>query len=105
MNRGRRIPRGPLSLADVLLMNAFERSELLSSVQDPVGRVAREIEPVVAPIRRKKSKYGKALSKELKALNKAARTKSGKLRKGMTQAKLLKKAHRNVKRAMKGGRK
>lgn len=82
-------------------MNAFERSELVSSVRDPIGRIEREVAPVVKKVRRKKSAYGKALSRELKSLNKTARTKSGKLRKGVTQGSLLKKAHRNVKRAMK----
>ncbi len=101
LNRGRRIPRGPLTIADVLMMNAFERSEMFDSIRDPVGRVQRELEPVVKTVKRKKSAYGKALSRELKTLNKKARTKSGRLRKGVTQGSLLKKAHRNVKRRMK----
>jgi hypothetical protein len=52
-------------------------------------------------VKRKKSAYSKALSKELKSINKAARTKSGKLRKGMTQKKILAKAHKAVKRRLK----
>ena len=51
--------------------------------------------------RRKKSAYSRALSRELKAINKQARTKSGRLRKGMTQKKILQKAHRAVKRRLK----
>ena len=52
-------------------------------------------------VRRKKSAYSQALSKELKQLNKTARTKSGKYRKGMTQKKILAKAHKAVKRRLK----
>lgn len=52
-------------------------------------------------VKRKKSAYSRALSKELKSINKAARTKSGKLRKGMTQKKILAKAHKAVKRRLK----
>lgn len=105
INRGRRVPRGPFTLADLLMMNAFERSEMFNSVRDPVGRIEREVEPVVKKIKRKKSRYSKALSSELRKLNKTARTKSGRLRKGVTQGSLLKKAHRNVKRSMKRRRK
>jgi hypothetical protein len=111
-NAGRKIPRGGLTLADLLLMNAFERSEVFSNVTNPGRTLRNEIEDVVdmgtavtRKARRKKSAYGKALSRELKSLNKAARTKSGRLRKGVSQASILKKAHRNVKRAMKRRRK
>ena len=59
------------------------------------------VESVKKKVRRKKSAYSRALSKELKAINKSARTKSGKLRKGMTQKKILQKAHKAVKRRLK----
>jgi len=59
------------------------------------------VDVVKRKARRKKSKYSRALSRELKAINKSARTKSGKLRKGMTQKKILQKAHRAVKRKLK----
>lgn len=101
LNSARKIPRGPLSLVDLLMMNAFERSEMFNSIQDPIGRIEREVAPVVKKVKRKKSRYSKALSRELKSLNKSARTKSGRLRKGITQGSLLKKAHRNVKRSIK----
>ena len=65
--------------------------------QDPEAA----IEQVKKKARRKKSAYSRALSRELKAINKQARTKSGKLRKGMTQKKILQKAHRAVKRRLK----
>tara|TARA_Y100000004_G_C8937118_1_gene422576 strand:+ start:405 stop:773 length:369 start_codon:yes stop_codon:yes gene_type:complete len=105
LNSARRVPRGAFTLADLLMMNAFERSEVFNSVRDPVGRIEREVQPVVKKVKRKKSRYSKALSSELRKLNKAARTKSGRLRKGVTQGSLLKKAHRNVKRSMKRRRK
>ena len=67
-------------------------------------RFAQEPEQTVTEVkkkaRRKKSAYSRALSKELKAINKQARTKSGRLRKGMTQKKILAKAHRAVKRKL-----
>lgn len=65
--------------------------------EDPSGEIVRAKQKV----KRKKSAYSRALSKELKSINKAARTKSGKLRKGMTQGKILKRAHRAVKRRLK----
>ena len=65
--------------------------------QDPVGT----IEQVKTKTRRKKSAYSRALKIELKAANKRARTKAGKLRKGMTPQKILKNAHRAAKRRLK----
>ena len=69
----------------------------MMAVREPEAAV----DVVKKKARRKKSKYSRALSSELKKINKQARTKSGKLRKGMTQAKILKKAHRAVKRRFK----
>ena len=69
----------------------------MMAVQDP----SEAVEVVKQKAKRKKSKYSRVRSKELKQINKAVRTKSGKLRKGMTQAKILKKAHRAVKRRLK----
>ena len=65
--------------------------------QDPVGTV----EVAKRKVRRKKSAYSRALSRELKEANRKARTKAGKLRKGMTPAKILKKAHKAAKRKLK----
>ena len=69
----------------------------MMAVREPEAAV----DVVKQKVRRKKSKYSRALSKELKAINKSARTRSGKLRKGMTQKKILQKAHRAVKRRLK----
>jgi hypothetical protein len=95
-----------------MTMNEFQRNLALAEyrnlvesgamggmqfAQDPSGTVAE----VKKKARRKKSAYSRALSKELKAINKQARTKSGKLRKGMTQKKILAKAHKAVKRRLK----
>tara|TARA_A100001037_G_C14867637_1_gene508072 strand:- start:362 stop:691 length:330 start_codon:yes stop_codon:yes gene_type:complete len=105
-------PPGFYTIVDFMTMNEFERNQalreyrnlvqmggqgLLRFSEDPVGTV----ETVKRKARRKKSAYSKALSRELKAINKKARTKSGRLRKGMTSGKILKKAHRAVKRRLK----
>ena len=93
-------------------MNDFERRLAVQDFQrmftDPADSVGNIVETVASrPIQkarkktRKTSRYGKALSKELKRINKTARTKSGKLRKGMTQKKILAKAHKAVKRRLK----
>lgn len=112
LNSARKVPRGAFTLADILMMNAFERSDLFSRVTNPTREVSRFIDDVqevgstvTRKARRKKSAYGKALSRELKQLNRAARTKSGRLRKGITQSSILKKAHRNVKRSIRRRRK
>ena len=47
--------------------------------------------------RRKSTKRDKALSRALKSVNKRARRKDNTLRKGWTQSKIMKEAHRMVK--------
>lgn len=105
-------PKGYYTILDFMTMNDFQRTQALQEfrnlleaspgavmqfAEDPVGTV----DQVKRKARRKKSAYSKALSRELKAANKAARTKSGKLRKGMTPQKILKKAHKAAKRRLK----
>ena len=105
-------PKGYYTILDFMAMNEFERNVAISEYRrllreapetildvatDPVGAVVE----VKKKARRKKSAYSKALSRELKAINKSARTKSGKLRKGMTPQKILKRAHRAAKRRLK----
>lgn len=101
-------PTGYYTILDFMTMSEFERNIALSqyknmieaglmAAQDP----AQAAETVKKKVRRKKSAYSKALSKELKAVRAKATTKSGKLRKGMTPAKILKQAHRQVKRRLK----
>jgi len=51
--------------------------------------------------RRRKSSYSKAMSKELRALNSRFRTKKGDYRKGYNAARIMKIAHKNVRRARK----
>ena len=103
---------GYYTILDFMTMSEFERNvalseyrNLLRTAPDLVMDFAENPVPVVASaqkkVRRKKSAYSRALSKELKAVRKQATTKAGKLRKGMTPAKILKKAHRNVKRRLK----
>jgi len=108
LDQTRGLRRGPVSVVDILLMDYFERQQAISQAEDlltfPVD-LARDprgtVSDVKRKVKRKKSAYGKRLSKELKRLNKLSRTKSGKLRKGVSQGSILKKAHKNVKKAMK----
>ena len=51
--------------------------------------------------RRRKSRYAKAMSKELKELNARYKTKKGVYRKGYDAARIMKMAHKNVRRSMK----
>lgn len=55
--------------------------------------------PVVRKVAKSKAarKAGKNLSRALKEVNKKARTKGGKLRKGWTQSKVMKSAHKLAK--------
>lgn len=105
-------PSGYYTILDFMTMNDFQRQlalaeyrQLVESGAMGVAQFAQDpgqaVEQVKKKARRKKSAYSRALSKELKAINKSARTKSGKLRKGMTQKKILAKAHRAVKRRLK----
>ena len=105
-------PTGFYTILDFMTMNEFQRQMALAEYRNLVESGAMgamqfaqdpgaAVEQVKKKARRKKSAYSKALSKELKAINKQARTKSGKLRKGMTQKKILAKAHRAVKRRLK----
>jgi hypothetical protein len=57
--------------------------------------------PNKKPGRRRKSSYSKAMSRELTALNKRFRTKKGEYRKGYNAARIMKIAHKNVRRARK----
>ena len=105
-------PKGYYTILDFMTMNDFQRTQALQEfrnlleaspgavmqfAEDPVGTV----EEVKKKARRKKSAYSKALSVELRKANKQARTKAGKLRKGMTPQKILKKAHKAAKRRLK----
>jgi len=103
-----KVPTGYFTILDFMTMNEFERNVALSEykrmIQDPFAVAAELADRPVQKVKRKKrkvSKYSRALSKELKSVRKAATLKSGRLRKGMTPGKILKKAHRNVKRRLK----
>ena len=105
-------PKGYYTILDFMTMNEFERNIALSEFKNMLGKAPGEfmefaedpeakISQVKSKARRKKSAYSKALSKELKAVRAKATLKSGKLRKGMSPSKILKQAHRNVKRRLK----
>jgi len=63
-----------------------------------VGKVETKVKKTV---RRKVSAYDRALKRALKQVNDKARTKSGKLRKGMTQTMVMKRAHKLARKMMK----
>ena len=105
-------PKGYYTILDFMTMNDFQRTQALQEfrnlieaspgafmefAEDPVSTTKE----VKSKVKRKKSAYSRALSSELRKANKAARTKSGRLRKGMTPEKILKKAHKAVKRRLK----
>lgn len=101
-------PKGYYTILDFMTMNEFERNIALSEFKNMLREApsvamefAEDPVSVTKKVRRKKSAYSKALSKEMKAIRKKATLKSGKLRKGMTPAKILKQAHKNVKRRLK----
>ena len=101
-------PLGYFTILDFMTMSEFERTLALQDykrmIESPVAAAEVLATRPVQKIKkktRKASRYGRALSKELKSIRKAATLKSGKLRKGMTPAKIMKKAHRNVKRRLK----
>tara|TARA_R100000329_G_C7611723_1_gene217108 strand:- start:1224 stop:1541 length:318 start_codon:yes stop_codon:yes gene_type:complete len=101
-------PPGYFTILDFMTMSELERNMALSQYNNMIrSGAAFVMDPAEAVIqvkkkaRRKKSKYSKELSKELKSVRAKATTKAGKLRKGMTPAKILKQAHRNVKRKLK----
>lgn len=105
-------PPGFFTILDFMTMSDLQRQAALAQYRDLVqagamGVVAFANDPETTvstakkKVRRKKSAYGKALSRELKDINRKARTKSGKLRKGMTPGKILAKAHKAAKRRMK----
>jgi len=59
-----------------------------------VGKAARTIETETRPVRRKAGKAAKGMGRAMKEANERLRTKSGKLRKGKTQADVARLAHK-----------
>jgi len=107
-------PKGYFSIIEFIALEPWQRTMFLNQLQDDVRSVASFpgqfvseprmaleslAQPAIKKVRRKKSAYSRRLSAELKKVNKAARTKSGRLRKGMTPGKILKKAHKAAKKA------
>ena len=76
---------------------------LRSMMDSPtVSSVDQGAEPArVSTRKRRKSSYSKAMSKELKSLNARYKTKKGDYRKGFDAARIMKIAHKNVRRSMK----
>lgn len=105
-------PKGYYTILDFMTMGEMERINAMREYKmlaemglagakdfamDPSATVAK----AKTKARRKKSAYSRALGAELRKANKQARTKAGKLRKGMTPQKILKKAHKAAKRRLK----
>ncbi len=90
-----------MALNEFMETSRMVGSTVLDFAEDPRETTDRVKKAAKAKVRRKKSKYQKALSSELKKANKAARTKAGRLRKGMTPGKILKKAHKAARRRVK----
>ena len=87
---------GGLVAAEVR-MTVEEYLELLERTArnvERVGRASRKIARETRPVRRKAGKAAKGLGKAMKEANRRLRTKSGKLRKGKTQADVAKLAHK-----------
>ena len=89
------------------MMLTVEEYMFLRSMMDGSG--SQESEPIVTATnsrstskrRKKKSAYSKAMSKELRSLNARYKTKKGDYRKGFDAARIMKMAHKNVRRIMK----
>ena len=105
-------PKGYYTILDFMAMDELQRRIAMQEYRDLVefgvaapGRAMDALQSTsteaAKKVRRKKSRYSKVLSQELKRANFAARTKSGRLRKGMDAGKILKKAHKAAKRRMK----
>ena len=74
----------------------IDLEELLSLMEAAKAGVTSQAPAVAAPTkrRRKSTKSDRILSKSLKIVNQKARLKNGKLRKGYTQARIMKEAHK-----------
>ena len=68
--------------------------ERTASNVERVGKAARKIERTTRPARKKAGKAAKGMARAMKEANARLRTKSGKLRKGKTQADVARLAHK-----------
>ena len=105
-----RIAQGTPTPTDNAIVTSLGYASLVGAIVSPVktaqlgvmgleavGKVATK----AARKARKPSKYNKEFSRQYKKLRSSATLKNGKLRKGVTNKKLLKKAHAATKRVMK----
>jgi hypothetical protein len=84
-----------LTVEEYMFLRSMMDSPTISS-SDQGAEPARS-----SPKRRRKSTYSKAMSKELKSLNARYKTKKGDYRKGFDSSRIMKMAHKNVRRMMK----
>lgn len=99
-------PKGYFTILEWMTMGELERNQELRDYANLIRDIKTfgdDPQPVIREakmkVRRKKSAYQKRLGQEMKRIRQAATTKSGRLRKGMTPSKILKKAHRAAKKA------
>ena len=105
-----RIAQGTPTPLDNTIVTSLGYASLVGAIVSPVKTTqlgVMGLEAVgkagvkLAKKARKPSKYNREFAKQYKKLRASATLKSGKLRKGMTNKKLLKKAHAATKRVMK----
>lgn len=102
------------TLEDIIaggLCDVMERALIDRGIAPDIARqlAKRACEPTVGRVetavkktaKRKLSAYDRALKKALNKVNATVRTKSGRLRKGVTQADVMRRAHRLARKMMK----
>lgn len=111
-----RIAAGTPTPADNALVDALGVAVTGSAIAFPAATASlgtglvQAATGAVAPTKRrkrKKSAYNTELKRQIRTISAKSRTKSGKLRKGVTQSAIMKRAHRATRAAMKakGGKK
>jgi hypothetical protein len=87
-------------IADAMVVSAARRAGAPEPIAQVAPTVVEGVAVTAAKKRRKKSAYQRKFSQVLKEETRKAKTKSGAYRKGMTAAKVMRKAHAITKREM-----
>ena len=87
-------------IADAMVISAARRAGAPEPVAQVAPTVVEGVAVTAAKKRRKKSAYQRKFAQVLKEETRKAKTKSGAYRKGMTAAKVMRKAHAITKREM-----
>lgn len=83
------------------LMDSIGVPEAQSEAIANSSLVQQADQEIKRKVKRKKSAYDRALKKALKQVNDTVRTKNGSLRKGVTQAMVMKRAHKLARKMIK----